>query len=264
MTDQPVPALPVRAFDVISSEWIKIRSVRSNYWTLSIAALATIGITAIVARGIAAAQKTPAPSPITPLIQSFLGYAEYTIIPVSILGVLAFTSEYTTGLIQTTLTAVPRRWPLVLAKAAVIGAITLAAGELLAFAAFLLTQALIAHQGGMSLSTPGVLGSVIAAGVLLPACALIGLGVGAIVRHTAGAIAAALGVIYLAGLLCLLLPAPWADRIGRFTVAFAGYQIINGHPHAGLFSPTVSMLVLIAWPTVVLVAAGITITRRSA
>jgi ABC-2 type transport system permease protein len=266
----PAPAAPavtaplaVRARDVLASEWTKLRAARSNYLTLLIAAVVTIGATVIVAHAFATTHGPPPPGPITPLTASFLGYAEYTVLPVSILGVLAFTSEYGTGLIRTTFTAVPRRWAVLAAKAAVAGAAALIAGELLAFGLFFLTQAILSgHHRGISLAHPGVPGAVLAAGLLLPVCALVGLGLGAIIRHTAGGIAATAGVIYLLGVLCLFLPPPWHDKIGRFTLAFAAYQVVAMHPQPGLFSPAVSLLVLLAWPAAALLAAAFVITRR--
>ena len=258
-----VPALTARAWDVLGFEWIKLRSVRSNGWTVLIAAVVTIGITAIVAHSFAAAPGPPPGGLMTPLTESFLGYAEYTVIPVSVLSVLAFTSEYSTGLIRTTVTAVPRRWVVLAAKAAVTGTAALAIGELLAFASFLLTQAILSggHRG-ISLSSPGAPAAVLAAGFLLCVCVLVGLGLGAIIRHTAGAIAATIGVIYLVALVCLVLPSPWNVRIGRFTLPFAAYQVVARHAQAGLFSPWVSLLILLAWPAATLVTAGVLLTRR--
>jgi ABC-2 type transport system permease protein len=159
---------------------------------------------------------------------------------------------------------VPRRWAVLAAKAAVAGTAALAAGELLAFTAFFSTQAIgSGHHGGLSLSHPGVPGAVLAAGFLLSVCTVVSLALGAIVRHKAGAIAAAVGVIYLAAL-CLLLPSPCSDRIGRFTLAFAAYRVVALHPPTDLFSPAMSMLVLIAWPAAVLLIAALVITRRDA
>ena len=86
----------------------------------------------------------------------------------------------------------------------------------------------------------------------------------AIIRHTAGAITATLVVIYLIAGLCLFLPSPGKDDIGRFTMAFAVSQVVALHPHAGPFSPGTSMLVLIAWPAGALLAAGVVIARRDA
>jgi ABC-2 type transport system permease protein len=253
----------VRSRDVLFFEWTKLRSVRSNYWTLSIAAVVSVGVTVIVAHSISSAPgaRAGAPSALSPLTASFLGYAEYAILPAAILGVLAFTSEFSTGLIRTTLVAVPRRRAVLWGKAAVVAAIALLAGELLAFISFFLAQAILSGQhGGLSLS--GHAGPVLAAGVLMPACVLAGLGLGAIIRHTAGAIAATVGVIYLVPALCLFLPSPWRDDLGRFTLGFAAYQVTAPHPQHGLLSPAQSMLVILAWPTASLLAAAFVLTRR--
>jgi ABC-type transport system involved in multi-copper enzyme maturation permease subunit len=250
--------------NVIISEWTKLRATRSNVWTLVIAAIATIGVTAIVAHALGAARVAPpAGGPFTPLTASFLGYAEYAVLPVSILGVLAFTTEYSTGLIRTTFTCVPRRRVVLAAKAAVTGAAALVAGEVLAFITFFLTQAMLAgDHRGVSLSHPGALRAVLAAGLLLTVAALTGLGLGAIIRHTAGAIAATVGVIYLITALCLVLPAPWNTRIGRFTLPMAAFQLITGQPRADLLAPWLSLLVVLAWPAAGLAAAAVLITRR--
>ena len=118
------------------------------------------------------------------------------------MGVLAFSAEYSTGLIRTTFTAVPRRRAVLAAKAVVLGTVTLAAGELVAFTSFFLSQAVLAgHHQGVSLSRPGVPGAVLAAGILLCVCTMLGLALGSIIRHTAGGIAATIGVICLPAIL---------------------------------------------------------------
>jgi hypothetical protein len=262
--DTQVPSLAIRARDVLAFEWTKLRSVRSNYITLLIAAAVTIGTSVVVAHAFAAAHKPP-PAGFSSTVATFLAYAEYTVIPVSVLAALQFTSEYSTGLIRTTFAAVPRRWALLAGKAVVVGAAALVAGEVLAFACFWIVQAILTSgHGGVSLSRPGVLGAVLAGGFVLCAAALTALGLGAIVRHTAGAITAALVVMYLIAGLCMVLPSPWKDDIGRFSMAFAASQVIALHPQAGLFSPAVSMLVLIAWPACALLVAGIVLSRRDA
>ena len=259
------PSLAARGRDVLAFEWVKLRSVRSNYVTLGIAAIATIGSTAIVARTVGSAPSPPPGDSFTALTVSFLGYAEYAVIPVSVLAVLQFTSEYTTGLIRITFAAVPRRWAVLGGKAAVTGGAALVAGEVLAFTCFFLTQAMLSgRHRGLSLAQPGVPGAVLAGGFVLCACALTGLGLGAIVRHTPGAIAATLGAIYGLAALCLALPAPWKDDFGRFTLPFAASQVLALHPQPGLFSPPASMLVIAAWPAAALLAAGLAVTRRDA
>jgi ABC-2 type transport system permease protein len=254
-----------RARDALTFEWTKLRAVPSNFWTLLTASAVTVGTTAVVAQATGSGPALPPGGAITPLTTSFLAYAEYAVIPVSILAVLVFTSEYSTGLIRTTFTAVPRRLAVLAAKAAVTGGAALVAGEVLAFITFFLTQAIMAgHHRGLSLSSPGAARAVLAAGLLLAVGALTGLGLGAIIRHTAGAIAATIAVIYLLGAACLALPTPWNTRIGRFTLPFAAFQLISQHPHAALLSPILSLVILLAWPVAVLTVAGFLLGRRDA
>jgi ABC-2 type transport system permease protein len=261
------PARLVRAREVLASEWTKLRSLRSNRLTLAIAAAVTLGLTAVLAEGFAAApgagHRAAQAAPADRLATSFLAYAEYTVLPVTVLSVLVFTSEYGSGLIRTTFTAVPGRRAVLAAKAAVTGAAALVTGEVLAFACFFLTQAILTGKhGGLSLAHPGALRAVLAAGLTLAACALVGVGVGAVIRHTAGAIAAAVTIVYLLAAACLALPAPWNVRLGRFTLPFAAYAEVTAHPPAGSLSAGLSLLILLAWPAATLVIAAIVLTRR--
>ncbi|HTQ93552.1 MAG TPA: ABC transporter permease [Streptosporangiaceae bacterium] len=255
------PSLPVRALDLLGSEWTKFRSVRSTYWSLLVAVVTPVAVSAVVAFAFTSARNQgPPPDPLLPGVISL----EYALIAVSVLGVLAFSAEYSTGLIRVTFTAAPRRRAVLAAKAVVLGAVTLAAGEFVAFVSFWLVQAVLArHRQGVSLGRPGVAGAVLSAGLLLCVCALLGLALGAVIRHTAGGIAATVAVILVPGIAALL-PAPWNGRLGRFTLLEAARQVSALHPATDLFSPGWSLLVLLAWPAAALTAAAVLITRRDA
>ena len=255
--------IAVRARDVLACEWIKLRAVRSTYWTLLVAVLTPIGISAVVAVTLASAPGPGAGQNLDPLLPGLISL-EYAVLAVGVLGVLTISAEFSTGLIRTTFTAMPRRRAVLAAKAAVLGAVTLVAGEVVAFACFGVVQAVLSGKHlGVSLSHPGVPGAVLANGVLLFVMAMVGVGLGAIVRHTAGGIAAVVGLVFLPGSLALL-PAPWGARVGRFTVLEAARQVTALHPATNLFAPAWSMLVLLAWPAAVLLIAAVTITRRDA
>ena len=257
MTTQ-VP-VAVRARDVVISEWTKLLSVRSTFWTLLVAVATPIGLSAFVAVTLANAPGQPV-DPLLPLPLSL----EYAVLAVGVLGVLTFSAEFSTGLIRTTFTSVPRRRAVLAAKAAVLGTVTLVAGEVVAFASFALVQAVLSGKHlGVPLSRPGVAGAVLADGLLLFVVAMMGLGLGAIVRHTAGGIAALVGLIFLPAVLALL-PPPWGGRIGRFTLLQAARQVTALHPATDLFAPAWSLLVLLAWPAVTLLAAALLLTRRDA
>ena len=265
------PSLATRATDLIGSEWTKFRSVRSTFWALLVAVVTPVAVSTVVAFAFASADQHGAPRagtgkpapPTDPLLPAVISL-EYAVIAVAVLGVLAFTAEYSTGLIRVTFAAAPRRRAVLAAKAAVLAAVTLAVGEGVAFASFGLDQAILAgHHQGVSLGRPGVPGAVLCAGLLLCVCTLLGLALGAIVRHTAGGIAATIAVILVPGIVALL-PSPWSGRIGRFTLLDAARQVSALHPAADLFSPDWSLLVLLAWPAAGLALAAVLITRRDA
>ena len=120
------PSLPVRALDLLASEWTKFRSVRSTYWSLLVAIVTPVAFSAVVAFAFATSRgHGPPPDPLLPEVISL----EYAVIAVSVMGVLAFTAEYSTGLIRVTFTAAPRRRAVLAAKAAVLAAVTLAVGD---------------------------------------------------------------------------------------------------------------------------------------
>ena len=103
----------------------------------------------------------------------------------------------------------------------------------------------------------------LAGGLSLCAVILLGLGIGTICRRTAGAVFTLPAVLYLP-LIVFTLPTPWIDRIGRFTLAGAVYQLSSSHPSGQLFSPGLSLIVMLAWPTVALAVAAVVITRHDA
>jgi ABC-2 type transport system permease protein len=179
------------------------------------------------------------------------------------LGALVITSEFSSGMIRSTFAAVPNR-PLVLAaKAAVLGAVTLAAGEILAFAGFLAGQAAVASPAPhATLSQPGVLRAVLMGGGYLCLTALIGLGLGAIIRHTAGAIAAAVGVIFVLPLLTVPLPASLEPTVQKFLPEpIAANSLTAVKPVAHTLPPWAGLGLLCLY-TVVLLAAGTAVLAK--
>lgn len=255
-TSRP-PSLVTRAGDVLASEWTKLWSVRSTVWTLLVAAVTAAGGSVILALAGAGDSRQP----FDPVASVYVAWLEYPVLAVGVLGVLTFTSEFSSGQIRTTFTAVPRRRAVVAAKAAVVGATTLLVGEALSLAAFVVSEAILSrHHRGVSLAQPGAVRAIVAAGACLCVIALLGVALGAIIRHTAGGVVAVPVLLYLPlGLLSL--PAPWDSRIGRFTTLMASYQLVSLHPRADLLAPVASLLVLLAWPAAGLLAAAWLIRR---
>jgi hypothetical protein len=259
--------VPTRARDVLAAEWIKLRSVRSSYLTLLAAAVAAMVVGYLMTHYYAthwATMSARQRAGFDPVAQSFngLGLAQLAF---GVLGVLAISSEHTTGLIRSTFAAVPRRRAVLAGKAAVTGAVTLAAGELIAFATFFTGQWVLSGQHlDVTLADPGVLRGVLAAGFYLAVMALVGLGLGSIIRHTAGAITALFGLVFLLPTVVHALPAPWDLRIGKYMLDNAAQQMIAQHPAPGYFSPGTSFLICLAYVAAALAAAAFLITRRDA
>ncbi|SHN32883.1 ABC transporter permease subunit [Actinacidiphila paucisporea] len=185
----------------VLSEWIKLRSVRSTYLTLLCALL--MGLVLGWVDTASAAHNWPTMSAgdragFDPVGDCFTGFVIGQL-AFGVLGVLAVSSEYRTGSIRTTFTAVPRRGTVFAAKALVIGAVALVLGECMAFTAFFLGQRNLAHAHlSVGLGDPGVLRAVTGAGLYLFVVAMVGFGLGAVIRHTAGAVAGMFGLVYLA------------------------------------------------------------------
>jgi len=257
------PSLALRARCLVASEWTKFRSVRSTLWALAVAAVTALGGSGVIALS-SASSKAGSGLGLDPVASIFFPWLEYPVLAVGILGVLVFTSECSTGQVRTSFSAVPQRSAVLGAKAAVVGGAVLVLGEALAFASFFLSQAVLAgHHSQLSLSRGGEVRAVLAGGFSLFIVAMVGLGLGTLIRHTAGAIAALPAVLYLP-LLVLSLPSPWADRIGSYTIVMSAYQLVSFQRQPGLLSPVFSFVVLVAWPAVLLVGGAIATARRDA
>jgi ABC-2 type transport system permease protein len=175
---------------VARMEWIKLHSLRSTWWTLAVTVAGTVGI------GVAVGLNTRDGS--GDLVNNALAGVVPGLLLVGALGVLTMTSEYTSGTIRATLAAVPGR-PLVLAaKAAVFGVVTLIVGEVASFIAFFAAAATVRHGiVAPTLSQPGVLRAVVATGAGYCLIGLLGLGLGAIIRHSAAAIGMLVAGVYV-------------------------------------------------------------------
>lgn len=175
---------------VARMEWIKLRSLRSTWWTLAITAAGATAMAIVIGLN----TKTAAGD----LTNNSLAGMVPGLLLTGVLGVLVMTGEYTSGMIRATLAAIPRRPLLLAAKAAVFGAVALAAGEAASFIAFFAGGAALRHgMPAPTLSQPGVLRAVVLSGTSFCLIGLLGLGLGAIIRHTPAAIAVLVGGVYV-------------------------------------------------------------------
>ena len=187
---------------VVQMEWRKLRTIRSTWYIMALFAVSMLGLAILALSHESYAQMSAADrASFDPTHDCFIGLVLGQLLT-GTLGVLAITSEFSSGMIRATFAAAPSR-PLVLtAKAAVLGAVTLAVGEMTVFAAFIAGQAALqAPAPHATLGQPGVLRAVVIAGAYPALIALTGLGIGAVIRHTAGAICALVGVLFVLPLL---------------------------------------------------------------
>lgn len=252
---------------VAQMEWLKLRSVRSTWWTLLVFAAGMIGLAILVmTHQHWATMSPPDRASFDPTNDSYAGLAIGQL-ALGVLGVLAVTSEFSSGMIRATFAAAPRR-PLVLAaKAAVVAAVTLVAGEILAFVAFGLGEAVLKSPAPhASLGQPGVLRAVLMAGVYPALIALIGLGLGALIRHTAGAISAVVGILFVLPLILLPLGESIQNSIGQFMpMLIAENSLTAVKPVAQhSLSPGVGLGMLCLYAAAALAAGGWALARRDA
>lgn len=246
----------------VRSELTKIGSVRSTYWTLILMVAAGIAWSATFC-GIEASQWAHM-SPqdrigFDPTQSSILGVALLGQLVIVVFGALAITSEYSTGMMRTSLTVMPRRLVLYGAKAAVVAAVTLMVAVPTSFASFFLGQALLrGTHVSATLSQPGVLRAVIATALYVTLCSLFALGLGAVLRHSAGAITVGLGLLFLASQLAKALPGGLYAEIERWLPSGDTIVAITGTVSGGsqnLFSAWGEVAVFAVY-TVIALAAG--------
>jgi ABC-type transport system involved in multi-copper enzyme maturation permease subunit len=268
----PAQRRPAGLAGTLRSELTKIRSVRSTYWSLVLVVVAGIAWSVANCAGeaahwahMAAQQKLG----FDPTQASIVGLALLGQLVIVVFGTLAITSEYSTGMIRTSLTVMPRRPVLYGAKAAVFTAIALVVAFLTSFAAFFIGQALLSStHAGATLSQPNVLRAVTCSALYVALCGLFSFGLGAILRGTAGAMAMAFGVLFLVPQLAKALPSSWyADVVrwlpgGEVVNAITSTQTSSLSPN--MFSAWGEFAVFGAYTVVVLAVGALLFARRDA
>ena len=294
----------------IASEFTKIRSVRSTYWTLAALLVVSIGIGAAITGGTAASfSHNPANKAGFDATQiSLAAFFEIGQLIIAVIAALAITSEYSTGMIRTSLTAQPRRGTVYAAKAMVLTSLTLIVSLVTSFIAFFVGQALLSSSGvsaslfhsvtipqsanvtcpqqgagggggglppgckvvfsGTDVISPStVLLAIIGCALFVTLVAIIAFGVGAIVRHTAGAIAIAIAALFIIPVLEQVLPNEWRWDIMRFLPDAANRVVSvtignNANPH--LWSAWPQLGVTALWAAALLAAGAYLFRKRDA
>ncbi len=252
---------------VVRSEWTKLRSLRSTWWTLLGLVAVTVGFSALVAWGtsnaygsLSAADKAT----FDPTSQSLVGVV-FGQLAIAVLGALMVTSEYTTGSIRTTLVAVPRRMRVLAAKAVVLVTVGFAVGLVTCFASFFAGQAFLSGNAvSASLGDPGVLRAVIGGALYMAGSAMFGFALGTLLRHGAAAITAAVAALLVMPNLTFLLPGSWGESIAHWFTANAGYQVMVVTPQPGEPGAWAGYLAFTAQWMVIAIVGAVLMKRRDA
>ena len=211
----------------LRSEWTKIRSVRSTMWTLGSATVVTIGISVLGNWGRANhSDATTAQLAHEDLTQRTLFGIILGQLIMVVFGAMAITSEYSTGMVRTSLTAQPRRAPVFWAKLLVVSGVAFVVGEVISFVSFLISSSFWRGKGiDLTLSTPHAMQAVIGGGLYLAGSAVLAFGLGAILRHTAGAITSGVGLLFVLTILVNFLPQSWQNHLDKWLPFNSGGQV---------------------------------------
>ena len=277
---------PASFADEVRAEWIKFRTIRSTWISLLVGVALMIGLGALIAwAGAHAYQRRgfSEEAQFDPTTVAFAGLL-FAQLAIGVLGVLVVTNEYSSGLIRSTLQAVPKRWRVLAAKALVFAVITLIAGEIASFVTFLVTQPILHSypdvpyatlggtiHGGRYPGHAGILRAVVGGGLYLAAVGLLSLGIGCILRHTAAAIASVVALLFVLPLVSQAFPSSWGGPIREYLPTGAGGQIyaslhvppgVHGlPPHLG---PWPGFLILCLYVVAALIGAWLVLDRRDA
>jgi ABC-2 type transport system permease protein len=263
--DLPRSAGRVTLAGALRSEFTKIRSVRSTYWTLLAMFVVVVGFGALASAGAAHGPHGPF---FDPTRQSLAGLYIGQLI-IGVLGVLVISSEYSTGMIRTTLTTNPHRGVMIAAKGIVFTMVALVTSLVTAFAAFFLGQALMSSDHiSTTIGSPNVLRAVIGGALFLTACGVLAFGLGLLIRHSAGGIGAMVGLLFVVTILVNFLPQSWQNHVDKWIPALAGGQVWMTTPNppgnTPMYGPWPSFAILCGYAAIAVAAAVILFRRRDA
>jgi hypothetical protein len=234
-TISSLPRLPhtgkVTQARIVLSEWTKLRSVRSTRWSLLAAVVFTIGLPTVFATVTSSHWGSMGPHEQAdrhPLDIALAG-VYLSQLAIGVLGVLVITGEYSTGMIRASMTAVPKRLPVLWAKVGVYAFVSFALMLPSVLLAFYASQAILSHHDilQISFSSPGVARSVIGGALYLMVIGVFTLGLGAITRSTAGGISTFAGIMFVIPPLMNVLPASWNHAISPYLPSSAGRAIFS-------------------------------------
>ena len=258
-----LPRLPhtgrVTLARLLASEWTKLRSVRSTLWSLFVAVVFTIGLSALVP-AVRMHHLRPGEHIDNPLELTLAG-VQMAQLAIGVLGVLVISGEYATGMIRATMTAAPRRLPVLWSKLIVYGATVFVLMVPSAFAAFFIGHAIMQpHHQAIAFGAHGVVRALFGAAIYLTVIGLFGLSLGAIVRNTAGGIALFAGIMFVLPPLMNVLPTSWNNAASPYLPLQAGERILQ--LQSGTLTPWEGLAVLCGYTVAAAVIAAVLLRRR--
>jgi ABC-type transport system involved in multi-copper enzyme maturation permease subunit len=269
-------AVPERAHDktafihLMQSEWTKVRTVRSTLWSLVLLFVLTLGFTGLIT-GLTVGQWNTADAsdrlsimadPVNFILGAGFQLSQLTI---CVLGVLVISGEYGTGMIRSSLLAVPKRTSMFAAKCLVFTVFVFVVALAVAFPSFFMGAAILHDHVAVGIGDPGVLRAVLGAGLYLAVLGLFALAIGALVRHSGGGITGVIGFVLVLAPLTQLLPGSLGKHIHAYLPSEAGQQIVRTHQASDeLLSPWQGFGVFCLWTALLLLLAGYLLERRDA
>lgn len=259
--------LRVTQWRVIRSEWLKFWSLRSSWYAYGATVLGMIALGALFS-GVTANRWATVPArfrvDFDPTGTSLRGF-EMAQLVIGVLGVLVVSGEYSTGMIRSSMAAAPKRLPVIWAKAIVFTVIAFVGCEFASFVSFYLGQALLSSQHiQTTLSDPGVLRTVFGTGLYLTGVGLFGVGLGWILRSTAGGIATLFGLLLILPELVRALPDSWQQHIDKYLPSNAGEAVTSVKVDPTMLTPWTGFLVFCCYLAAALIIAAVLVRRRDA
>ena len=251
---------------VVLSEWTKFVSLRSTRWSVGVGVLLTIAFPLIFAAVTAShwAHMSPSDRAGRHPLDIALAGVNVGQLAIAVLGVLMITGEYSTGMIRSTMMAVPKRLPVLWAKLGLYAVVSFALMLPAVLISFFASQSILAghHILQISFSSPGVARSVIGGAVYVMLVGVFALAIGAIVRNTAGGIATFAGIFFVIPPLMNVLPTSWNNAISQYLPSEAGRQLFSLHHAAHTLTPLAGGLLMVGYCAAAIVIAAVLLVRR--
>jgi hypothetical protein len=251
---------------VALSEWTKFVSLRSTRWSVGVGVLLTIAFPLIFAAVTASHWGHMSPSDRAGRHPLDIALAGVNVgqLAIAVLGVLIITGEYTTGMIRSTMMAVPKRLPVLWAKLGLYAVVSFALMVPAVIISFFASQSILAghHILQISFGSPGVARSVIGGALYVTLVGVFALAIGAIVRNTAGGIATFAGIFFVIPPLMNVLPTSWNNAISQYLPSEAGRQLFALHHAAHTLTPLAGGLLMVGYCAAAIAIAAVLLVRR--